>query len=148
MGTPIKPFKRAGEGGFTLIELTAVVVIMGLLTTVVVPKFGETLRRSQEGSSKGNLGAIRSALKIYYGEMEGQYPTDMVALTVSSKYLRRIPKAKIPSYHGDSSAVALLTAADDAGGWAYDNVAADANYGTVWVNCTHTDSKSKVWTNY
>jgi general secretion pathway protein G len=134
--------------GFTLIELMIVVAIIGILAAIAIPKFAELIRKSSEGASKGNLGAIRSALSIYYGDMEGQYPADMPALTVAGKYLSAIPVAKAPNYHTDSSAVTNQTQSNNGGGWSYNNTTNDANLGTLWVNCTHTDTKASVWTTY
>jgi len=64
--------------GFTLIELMIVVAIIGILAAIAIPKFASLLRKSNEGACKGNLGALRSALSIYYGDMEGQYPDSLV----------------------------------------------------------------------
>jgi len=139
------------RGGFTLIELMIVVAIIGILAAIAIPKFAELIRKSSEGASKGNLGSIRSALSIYYGDMEGTYPAQLAGLTISGKYLTVIPIAKAPNYHPDSAAETdgLLTAlADSNGGWYYDNQAGDANVGQTEVNCTHTDSKGAVWSTY
>ena len=135
--------------GFTLIELMIVVAIIGILAAIAIPKFAELIRKSNEGASKGNLGSIRSALSIYYGDMEGVYPDDPNSLTTNGKYLAAIPKSKAPNYHPDSS---MFTNGDgsptDSGGWNYNNVVGDANFGTVFVNCTDTDTKGSVWTSY
>ena len=138
------------QQGFTLIELMIVVAIIGILAAIAIPKFAELIRKSNEGATKGNLGAIRSALSIYYGDMEGYYPLNADTLTVSGKYLSTVPKAKTPSYHTDGSVFTNASVIDDSGngGWRYNNVTGDSNYGTLWVNCTHTDSKSTVWTVY
>ena len=137
--------------GFTLIELMIVVAIIGILAAIAIPKFAELIRKSNEGSSKGNLGAIRSALSIYYGDMEGLYPTDLNSLTNSGKYLSSLPKSKAPNYHADSATVSQNSGTagiTDGGGWAYVNAPGDANFGTLWVNCTHTDTKGSGWTTY
>lgn len=134
--------------GFTLIELMIVVAIIGILAAIAIPKFASLIRKSSEGASKGNLGAIRSAISIYYGDMEGQYPSDMVSLTLSGKYLATVPNAKAPNYHADSNAIVNGTTADDGGGWSYNNLTGDANLGNLAVNCTHTDTKGTVWTTY
>lgn len=60
--------------GFTLIELMIVVAIIGILAAIAIPKFADLIKKSKEGSTKGSLGALRSALTIYYGEQEGTYP--------------------------------------------------------------------------
>ena len=139
----------SGKRGFTLIELMIVVAIIGILAAIAIPKFAELIRKSNEGASKGNLGSIRSALSIYYGDMEGQYPVDMNSLTVAGKYMTAIPKAKVPNWHADiATANQAQAPISDAGGWAYDNVATDSNFGSLWVNCTHTDTKGSIWTAY
>jgi prepilin-type N-terminal cleavage/methylation domain-containing protein len=145
-----KSSKSKANRGFTLIELMIVVAIIGILAAIAIPKFAELIRKSNEGSSKGNLGAVRSALSIYYGDMEGLYPVELISLTQNGKYMASIPKGKAPNYHPDSAAIntGSTNAVNDAGGWAYDNVPGDANFGTLWVNCTHTDTKGSVWTTY
>ena len=140
--------KRKNTTGFTLIELMIVVAIIGILAAIAIPKFANLIRKSNEGASKGNLGAIRGAMSIYYGDLEGQYPSDMGALTINGKYLASFPVAKVPNYHSDASSIANLTSANDAGGWAYNNTTGNANLGNVWINCTHTDTKGSIWTAY
>ena len=145
---------KSKKSGFTLIELMIVVAIIGILAAIAIPKFAQLIRKSGEGAAKGNLGAIRSSLSIYYGDMEGQYPTNLAGLTVAGKYLSVVPVAKAPSYHPDTSvetdgAAAVTNAVDGTNGlWAYNNTAADANIGNMLVSCTHTDTKGSVWTTY
>lgn len=138
------------EGGFTLIELMIVVTIMGILAMVCMPRFTALIRKANEGSSKGNLGALRSSLSIYYSDMDGQYPSDLGALTVGGKYLQAFPVAKVPNYHADATTVAAWNGGlgDDSGGWAYDAAPGDPQQGSVLVNCLHTDSRGVLWTSY
>jgi len=143
--------KELSKKGFTLIELMIVVAIIGILAAIAIPKFAELIRKSGEGASKGNLGALRSALSIYYGDMEGLYPASGLALTIGGKYLTVIPTAKAPTYHADSAGMVLFNvvgAPTDAAGWHYQDQATNANVGNVLVNCTHTDTKGSIWTSY
>ena len=147
----MKKLKELSKNGFTLIELMIVVAIIGILAAIAIPKFAELIRKSNEGASKGNLGALRSAMSIYYGDMEGAYPATMTALTIGGKYMTVLPNAKAPNYHADGSAEVLLSASaspTDAGGWYYNDQATNANVGNVLVNCTHTDTKGTIWSGY
>ncbi|MFI5362392.1 MAG: hypothetical protein ACHQ49_10515 [Elusimicrobiota bacterium] len=104
-----------------------------------------------EGATRGNLGALRSALTIYYGDMDGQYPLALVGLTIGGKYLSAVPPVVAPNYHASNTneeVYIVSEAVDDSGGWKYDDLAGDGNYGMVFVNCTHTDTKGTVWTSY
>lgn len=131
--------------GFTLIELMMTVAIISIVASVAIPKFGGMMVRTKESSTKGALGAIRSALSIYYSDMEGMSPSVgglMTALTTGGKYLDRTPSARIPDpgNHGDQSSVLdFVGAYTDIGNWVYFST------GAVGVNCTHPDSTGQSW---
>jgi hypothetical protein len=124
-----------------------------LLAAILVPKVRDLLRYSDEGATRGNLGAMRSALSIYYGDYDGRYPREIDALTRNGKYLRSVPTAKLwgprnTRPHPESDAVAYGIEPTDAGGWLYNNEPKDPNFGTLVVNCTHQDSRGSVWSGY
>ena len=54
------------EKGFTLIELVMVIVILGILTAVAVPKFIDLRTESQAAALQGVVGAISSASAVNY----------------------------------------------------------------------------------
>ncbi len=141
---------RRRPSAFTLIELMIIVAIIGILTAIAIPKFASLIRSSGEANGKGNLASLRSALNVYYGDLEGQYPPDLAALTVSSKYLSDVPATKTPYYHADSSSEldGGISAFNDAGGWLFNNNATDPNVVELNVNCTDTDTKGSVWSAY
>lgn len=53
------------QNGFTLIELMVVVVILGILAAVVVPRVMDRPDQARISAAKTNINAIRSALDMY-----------------------------------------------------------------------------------
>ncbi|MDE2142293.1 MAG: RDD family protein [Elusimicrobia bacterium] len=105
--------------------------------------------KAGEGGTKGGLGSIRSALSIYYGDMEGQYPAGLDALaghpetdawtpygaevcTGSTEYGQEIDASKLK----------------DTGGWGYVNDPKAKCWGQVFVDCTHRDVNGKLWAEF
>ncbi len=74
----IYPFTRA-EGGFTLIELMVVIVILGILATLVVPNIMDTPDEAKQAKAKVDISALETALKMYKLH-NGQYPTTQQGL--------------------------------------------------------------------
>lgn len=145
-----KLLKRAAERGFTLIELMIVVAIIGILAAIAIPKFADLITKSKESSAKGSLGAVRSAVSIYYSDTEGIFPIDLaVGLTTSNKYLDQVPGVTIPSVtansnEGHQNSVAILAQSTplvtDPGGWYY-----NSGIGVVLIACTDRDTKGSTW---
>ena len=144
--------------GFTLIELMIVVAIIGILAAIAIPQFANLVSKSQEGRTKANLGTIRSALSIYYGDSEGWYPVaaangNLSALAYGNRYLQSVPNADLPkttnSAGHSSTNNEVVAIADASAGWYYDNGGgASSTWGKVAVNCTHQDLRGVVWSGY
>lgn len=146
------------KSGFTLIELMIAVAVIGIIASIGIPKFSELIRKSSEGSTRGNLATIRSALSIYFSENEGKYPTDPGSLSAPTiagpgKYMNNIPTVNIRPYGGNSSFNLSATTQTNTLGWGYNpvegtTVGGSKSYGDIWVDSTCTDSKATVWNTY
>lgn len=62
------------NNGYTLIELSLVVVILSILTSIVTPKVEIVLQRTYQAKAKASLGEIRTGINLYYSAHEGVYP--------------------------------------------------------------------------
>ncbi len=146
---------RLKAKGFTLIELMIVVAIIGILAAIAIPRFAQMLEKSREGSTKGNLGSLKSAASIYYGDTQGIWPTTLQSATnyAFSRYLDNISPVKVTGAFvagatSPSGALVTMTTMSSvptgAGtGWLY-----DSNFGNVYVNSTVQDSKALPYSFY
>lgn len=64
--------------GFTLIELMVVIVIMGILAAVAVPKLTGVVEKSRRGIDILHAGEIKDILLAHYASGTIQFPTDHV----------------------------------------------------------------------
>jgi general secretion pathway protein G len=80
---------RFRPGGFTLIELMVVMVLIALLLTIAVPRYFGTIDSGKLSVQRQNISAIRDAIDKYYGDL-GKYPEVLQDL-VDKKYLRSVP---------------------------------------------------------
>ena len=60
--------KKIINKGFTLIELIIVMVLLGILAAVAVPKMTNSIRSAEESAEQKFMGNLVSALEIYAGD--------------------------------------------------------------------------------
>jgi prepilin-type N-terminal cleavage/methylation domain-containing protein len=72
----MRRFKRSG---FTFIELLIVMVVMGVLAGIGIPRIRNMKERSYQATLRSDLGTLRTAEEAYYAE-NLRYTTDLTLL--------------------------------------------------------------------
>jgi general secretion pathway protein G len=78
------------DAGFTLIEILLVVVIIGILAAVAVPRLGGRVGQSQIAAARAGVGAISTAIALYETD-NGKLPESLQNL---------ITKGSEPNWNG------------------------------------------------
>lgn len=89
----LKLSKRRKEAGFTLMELMVVIVILGILASIVVPRFLDEPHKARVVKAKMQIQGLSTAAKRFYLD-NGYYPSTeqgMQAL-VTKPTTGRVPK--------------------------------------------------------
>ena len=72
---------RKSKGGFTLIEIMLVIVIIGIIVGIAVPKISGKVGKANDVAAKASLKAIEAAVQSY--EMDNlRLPDSLTDLTV------------------------------------------------------------------
>ncbi len=75
--------------GFTMIELIVVMTVIGLLVSMALPRYMNSLDRGRDQIVAHDLATMRQAIDRHYGD-RGAYP-DRLEDLVTRRYLRAIP---------------------------------------------------------
>ncbi|MFN0116823.1 MAG: type II secretion system protein [Elusimicrobiota bacterium] len=105
---------------YTLVELMIVMSIISILFTIVSPRADLIFQKANQAKAKSNLGAVRSAINLYYVDHDGVYPlssypqgtghwgTVALSQTLTPKYLSdKIPTPKLLDRMGSFNGLAL-----------------------------------------
>ncbi len=131
------------SGGFTLIEIVIIIVVLGILAAVAIPKYQDITGEAREASCRASLGGLRSGITIFYANEAvatgtATWPTLAELQTAGVVMAQGLP----PNPYGadpDSASIVVAGATKgvtvaNAAGWCY-----LAGSGEVWPNTT-TDS--------
>jgi len=112
---------RNRTSGFTLIELLIVVVIIGLLAAIALPKFGFTKERAYVSTMKSDLRNLATAQEAYWNDY-------------ATYYAGSIPSSQL--LYKPSPNVTISVAEATSGGWS----ASSSHIGTPVTCAIYTGS--------
>lgn len=125
--------KMRNEKGFTLIEIVMVIILLGILAAVAIPRFIDMSAEAKKSATKGVLGGVRGGIAIEYANK---------ALRGSAGYPKTVTELKAVMDQGipanpfnNSTTVTITSSAPPAGngkGWMYGNYTTAATKGKFW----------------
>ena len=77
------------SAGFTLIELLVVVAIIGIITSIAVGQYHQSIVKAREAVLRENLFTMRTQINNFFAD-KGRYPSSLQEL-VEQSYLREMP---------------------------------------------------------
>ena len=77
---------KSNNRGFTLIELVMVIVILGILAAVAIPRFANLSDNARKSTFQGAVGAVKSGVVTFLGE-HSSYPTNLASTDADSLIL-------------------------------------------------------------
>jgi general secretion pathway protein G len=80
---------RKSEAGFTLVELMIVLMIIGILLVLAIPRYATAVKHAREAVLKEDLQTMRAAIDSY--TMDKQKAPQALDDLVQEGYLRSIP---------------------------------------------------------
>ena len=151
-----------GRLGFSLLELVIVVVILGIISAIAIPRLSRGASGAADSALSSNLAVLRNAIDLYAAEHQGNFPaladfedqlllySDINGNTNASPsavflfgpYLRAIPPLPVGTKTGQ---VGVDSAIGATIGWIYDE-----NTGaiTAALAATEVDSQNRAYNSY
>ena len=124
--------KKNLNSGFTLIELVIIMVILGVLAAVAVPRLGNTIDSSEQSAEDAVIGNLRSALEVYAMDQvvtnsNKSYPTNPFdALDNKSRI-----KLTGTSWSYDGTSIFHLRNNNSSANWTYNSTTGELSSGGV-----------------
>ncbi len=121
-----------------MIELVIIIVILGILAAVAIPKYQDMSAQAKEAAARGSIGNLRSAVTIFYANQAvttgvATWPTLVQLTTFNTVLATTVPRNPYQlTANAPDSVVTGVTAGTTVGargGWAY-----LASTGQIWLN--------------
>ena len=77
--------RRMSSRGFTLVELLVVVLILGALAFIAIPRIGQSSTTAKVNACKTNVDLLNSQIELYYAN-SGRFPAALTTLTGDANY--------------------------------------------------------------
>jgi prepilin-type N-terminal cleavage/methylation domain-containing protein len=71
---------RGNQRGLTLIELMIVVAIIAVIAAIALTAWQDVQRKTRFSADLGTIAAIRSAVSMYYGKHNGNFPPSLAVV--------------------------------------------------------------------
>ncbi len=133
--------------GFTLLEIVLVIVIIGIIAALAIPRMSRGAAGAAEGTLKGDLAVLRKAIDFYATEHGGTLPTaakieeqflqytniqgDTKATQDTTHfygpYLRNLPALPVGSRKGNTR---IAASNGDGVGWIYNETTGEIHANT------------------
>jgi len=107
--------RSKSESGFTLIELVIVIVILGILAAVAIPKYEDMRENARVATMRGQLGSMRSAIAIQYARNALNGGAAFPTLNGTIFADGNVPKEPV----NNLNTVKTTAGVDNTGGWQY-----------------------------
>jgi len=127
------------HAGFTLIELVIIIVVLGILAAVAIPKYQDITAEAKESACRGSLANLRSGITIYYANQavksgSAEFPPYDSLVKDGVVMLNGSPKNPYQRDDRAPDSIVLTAKAKGKkqgnwGGWAY-----NPNTGEIWPN--------------
>jgi type IV pilus assembly protein PilA len=133
------------ERGLTLIELLAVIVILGIIAAIAIPSIGGLINKTKEDAIKADAVQVLNAAKLYVSTNAGKVEDDIAADTDHQVVLSKTKTGTGPldEYLDKVPEVYSVTITKSNNKFVYSNIEAGKN-GVKFTFATESDlDKSK-----
>lgn len=136
------------KSGFTLVEILIVVVILGVLAAIVIPRFTNASEQSKNAALRSSLRVMRAQIELYRIRNQDLLPGQTVTGgniveadffgNLSGMYIQRLPKNPYIDVDANKSTLACANGAGDS--------PAGDDSTAWWVNAANGDFRANTAT--